>query len=310
MAPWYTDRRTVLIALVSSVIAAIGVASSLDGLANSAERALLGIVNLDNGVVRIDWWAPYALVLLVAVAAIALVVGLALTVIAVRSARPSQALARAQDVIKGLLNANREIVDKLYTAEDYPKFVVEEMRCTMRIDRSGVAVVTRSERIRAEQAPVTFWTLGISVDAEANGAESFHDIKFASRQTTGSGKVVHLPVRDDLREKRVAVFPLPKLDATETEPRTIETSYRWPGLMNRLFLNGEAEWFWTLGAVRPVKLFYAAFYFEPSHGAIDCDLNGIVPKNGRLERSTDENGWSGWTYQCENAMADKARYAF
>lgn len=300
------------------MIGAIGLLASVDGLAVRLEQILLKNVRVTNAnELAIEQWVPYSIVAFLAIASLMLLVGTAFTIIAItnlksnlEAAKENQRRAPAQDLIKGLLNANREIVDKLYTAEDYPEYLFEEAVYIVEIGDAGNGKVMRRERLRARSASVSFWTQGMFVDPEADGVDNFADITFTAVQVGGIGKVVPLPVADDPRGKRVALFHLPKIEAGESEPRTVETKYEWPGLMKKLVQTGAADWSWTLWSAEPVKRFEAGFYFHPNIGQVECSQTGLIPKGAKLELAKNAQGWVGWRYTCDHARADRFKYSF
>ena len=312
MSGFTFDRHKALIALIAAgMVAGIGLVTSVDALASMLKGLIAAAVVVNPGnVVEIRSWLPYAIIVVAGLGAFFVVIGIGSTLFAIRSLRSGKhdkGMQRSRELNRGLLAALREIVEKLYSAENYPEYVFDEIEYVMEFDQDGTGVVSRREQMRANSRPIPFWTQGIFADPEADAVEEFGDLAFVATQSTGKGKIVPVPITDEPRTKRIALFCLPSIDAAEPDARAIATTFKWPGLGKKLLLAREMDWAWT---VKPVNKFEAAFYFHPTLTPIDCDTIGLVPAGGRLERATNAKGWPGWKYSCDNAKADRFKYAF
>jgi type III secretory pathway component EscS len=160
-------------------------------------------------------------------------------------------LDRRRQQVDAYTDTLRKIVRKLYPAQESPPYRLDRADYRITVEENGDVRIRREEHIRATTPdPLHYFTVWIHADDGASRVESFEEINFRA-EDVGPNEAMHLPLEDNPRKKKVAVFLLPRAQETEETPRKIITTYEWPSYMWGLSEKGQDEW--TYGFKRSVE---------------------------------------------------------
>jgi hypothetical protein len=136
----------------------------------------------------------------------------------------------------------------------------------------------------------------------AEATEYLLDIDFKVRDVSGRGDIVYLPTEIEGRSKAVSLYFLPQITPDE-EGRTIEITYRWPGLARSLRVLGEEAFNFNYDSLRPVEEVTLEIFLEPgTRGTLRAEIAGTKFPGATITDVWDtKTSWPGIRYTCPNS---------
>jgi len=207
---------------------------------------------------------------------------------------------------KSAITESRKLVNRLYPTPAQPPHELVEYRVILHLENGGDGSYITRMQLRAfdPTKPLHFVKSSLRVEPEAPSAESLEEIGFSVKDL-GASDVAHLLLENEPRFKRVAVFFLPSVAATEEQPRTIEVAWHWPGMYRRLFNSGFEEWKLKPSSSTPVGLLAFEIYWTHTVGEILCSYDGpalgVPVDQGPVD---PQPGLKGWRFVAKNAPTD------
>ena len=125
------------------------------------------------------------------------------------------------------------------------------------------------------------------------------DLKVTNETASGGKEVAYLLSRNDLRDKAILLFFIPRIEPHEEFPRRIKVSYHWPGYYKRLLSTGAEPSSMLLS--KEVRSLNYLFKMAPKVDTLG--LKVIRPVGGAKEAEPydpDESGFTGWRYSAQN----------
>jgi hypothetical protein len=291
---------------ILTVIAVVAAVRNLDWLQQKVTALLSsGIGISDHGSIGISPWLSSIVA--------GLVVGLPALLVALfkagadtqrRLAESEKRHVQGTRALARTIEHSLIIVRNLYPPDEDPRAHFLEALYTITVDYDGTATVRRNELLHAVGKPLHYFEHTLSAEPEAPGVEHLDELGFSAKVTQGEGDVRWLTTDDKSHTKTVAIFPLPEVHPDESEPRRIETEYRWPKMLLRLLEKGNEDWSWRLRSSGNIELFEFRFFCHPKLGKISCRLVGKRPQTHSLTPIKADAGWDGWLYRVENCPAD------
>lgn len=201
--------------------------------------------------------------------------------------------------LEGMRSAAKRIVHQAYPVAASPSFNFEKYHYQYWIEKDGTATVKAIHHIRASGAPLHFWTISIEAEVQAPPARFLDEIQFEVRDE-GSHDVAYLEEEDGGHSKRISVFFLPQIAPTETVPRRICLTYKWPQMLTKLLTEGNETLGWEISSHNGVVDVLFEVYFDPAIKGIECLQEGPILPGRRPQVETAQNGWKGWKYEVSN----------
>jgi hypothetical protein len=184
-----------------------------------------------------------------------------------------------------------------------PKKSYRMIEAEYRINKNFDGEVTTTSCIYATEEPINFFTTGIVATSEATGAEYLDDINFKVHDESGRN-VVYQQIENDLRQKKVVVYFLPRIEPGEESPRKIVTTYKWPGLFNQLKIDGTEKFAWSVVSLSDIQKVKFIFLFEKGSGdELVCE----ALSTGTVQSTpvNQDGNWAGQTFVLDNVPAGK-----
>jgi hypothetical protein len=180
---------------------------------------------------------------------------------------------------------------------------MEKAHFIYQIHKDFTAQVRRNFRVRAGKQPVYFIERGFGVRDHADPAESFIDIDFQVRDTNDPNGVVYLPMVNERKNKSACIFFLPRIEPGEA--RTFEISYRWPGMVRSLKIEGEEEFTFRQKSALEMSEFCMELYLEPeSGGDLTWEECGDPVNHQSIVVASSQLNWPGVKYSGSNLPPD------
>jgi hypothetical protein len=198
------------------------------------------------------------------------------------------------------IEAASRIRDQLFPAGERQLKRFEFVECTYSISKNLDGGVERSYGIKASGKPINFFEIWQRVEDQADGVEFLDQIQFKAHGGDGSS-LPYLQARNELREKSVIIWFLPRIDPTEVSPRIATLSDKCPGMFTHLGQLGREEYVWSFESPESIPRAAFTFYLESGTGRdLRCSVSGSRDGKQSLERTRDaKNGWDGWVYKLE-----------
>lgn len=207
--------------------------------------------------------------------------------------------------LQGMVRAVSRIREQLFRGQ-VPRVHMVRWHSTYLIDQHFNGEVTRVYEFKALAEPVHFWQIWMWVEEAADPVALLDEINFKIRDGKDR-QVTYLPSFVSDRQKKVMIFFLPQLEATESEARKVIVTYRWPRMFGQLAKDGVEVQGWTLTSAKPVCEACFEVYLEPGTGRnltrrvagkrMDGDKESLTPI------SHPEKRWPGFKYELHDAPA-------
>lgn len=221
-----------------------------------------------------------------------------------RSMLTQQGSATAK-TLQGMVRAASRIREQLFPGQA-PRVHMVRLHNTYLIDQHFNGEVTRVYEFKALAEPVHFWQIWMSVEEAADPVALLDEINFKIRDGQGQ-QVTYLPSLISDRQKKVMIFFLPRLEATESESRKITVTYKWPRMFGKLAKDGVEDQGWTLTSAMPVCEACFEVYLEPGTGRnLSCRIAGKrigEDKESLASITHPEKHWPGFKYELHDAAA-------
>jgi hypothetical protein len=220
-------------------------------------------------------------------------------------------IAKTQRTLKGMMRAASSIRDRVTPVHPNLTKSICSVRMVYLIHKDFSTEVTREYEIRATTEPIHYWGLSNAPTADAEPVEFLSDLKFAVVQTSGEGEVVYLPTLNELRDKRVTVYFLPRIEPGSPS-RRFRLSFRWPGYNRSLKLRGEEDFSTRLSSASTISEVRIEVYFEDeSAGVLRGEMTGPIYSSDDITHCEHADlHWKGFIYKTCNIPEGNRRVSF
>ncbi len=198
----------------------------------------------------------------------------------------------ASKTLREMMAAASRIREQLFPAARRPVKVLISIENTYLVYKNFDCAVSRVYEIKAADVPVHFWEIEQRVESAADPVDYLDDIDFKVRPQNA---VAYLPSYNDLRCKKVVIYFLPQIEPSETNPRKILVSYRWPGMFKQLERDGQEAYSWKLESKYNIPRVRLVVYLEPGTGLnLHMEPEGSAGGKHLIEDCKHpERGWAG-----------------
>ena len=204
-----------------------------------------------------------------------------------------------RDTLKRMMMTAYQITQQ--TSAQHPKKSILCLESTYLISENYDGSIEKVYRLKAVEQ-LNFYEVNVRVESEAIPQELLDDIDFKVKD--GDGKQIpYMPIENDPHRKVVAIFFLPPLEpGTE---KTIVVSYTWPGMFNKLKVEGFERGSWNMmkASVSLIDKLSFSFYGDPALGKrLTCEPDGYKGGTQQINTSVHKGtGWPGFAYQITDA---------
>ena len=305
------------IGILLSLLALIGGLRNIDWLGEKLRPFLSRNIETDtNGPPLIDTLLANQIAIGLLVLVLFFVFSLLLGVLLFKQMRKGGGLFRKrviqlEEELQEIQDCAVQIVEQTYKEHKRtkPGYVCEKVAITYLIGKNGDGTITENRILRASGDPVHYWEYRTRTEEDSPPAKFLRDIGFRLTEKNPKCRAVYLPLVNNLREKKVAIFHLPRMEPEEPEPREIEIKNTWPKLFQPLLLKNKDTCTHELNSKGVVGLFELTIYHDPDLGDIECELVSQPPAGEfKLLNTESQSGWPGWRFAVENAPADRFLY--
>lgn len=201
--------------------------------------------------------------------------------------------------LRGVMRAAGHICRRMFPQNHVSDLTTEKIHFVYQIDKDFTTHVRRTFKIRAGLQPVYFIERKFRVRDHADPADSLIDIDFQVRDIGDPEGVVYLPMVNEQKSKSACIFFLPRIEPGEA--RTVEVSYKWPGMVRALREEGEEEFTIRQASGSDIAEFCMELYLEPgSGGTLFWEESGRPIPNKVIQESKSQQDWPGVKYSASN----------
>jgi hypothetical protein len=181
-----------------------------------------------------------------------------------------------------------KVYNQLFYGADVIKHDFQKIHTTYNVSENGDVSVVKQIEIRAVEEPVHFWQSYIDGYPHAPSQLLFTDIGF-SVSSEGDHQCAFAPVRDGLQRKEFVIFFLPYIKPGEL--RSLQITYKWPGLLRGLLVNKEDDFYWENKGFSKDKLtdFMAKFIFSSKFPNLHAEITGSKPEGSTIHFNRGPN---------------------
>ena len=213
-------------------------------------------------------------------------------------------LSLLQRVRRNSVNNMSLIVNQMYKRR--PVYKIEIFRCEIHINREGDGEVSLHYRIRADREPLDFFVVALNAEGDAAPVQYLEEIGFKIKDIDRATSVTHQLFKDGPREKRLAIFFLPRVEPDQT--RSLDVSFKWPAMCRRLIGGGE-EFGWGFESQGVIDELVYDIFVEPTVGSFTSTISGNKHGIQEINRMFSKRDWPGFRYTVKNAAAEGPAYA-
>lgn len=177
------------------------------------------------------------------------------------------------------ITANTNKFINQFYGENIPPLDFTKIYYNCFVEANGDSRVTQKITFRAIDDKAHFWTFWIDADDDSPAVDSISELKLFVKSEGPNSDVAVIPLSNDGRKKRIAIFFIPGIPPNEE--RTIEIEFQWPGFMNQLRKQNSSDFYWGFKAVgRQETDVCVRIYLDKAFGQVNCQNIGahIAPR--------------------------------
>ncbi len=200
-------------------------------------------------------------------------------------------------------SAARAVFSQAFLEHDRPGHTLTEVRYECRMLENGDGLVRNTLCLKPTgEEPVQFFKY--EIDAQGQDIPSVgyvEELDFQIRDLSGKD-ATYLVISNEPNFKELCIFFLPRMES-ETDSRTIEITFRWPGFVNEFVRGGKVRLDWHSKASNQSETadLTLCMQFPACYDNVGCKIVGQISDHATNNMSIESDGCKTWTYRVENA---------